>query len=141
VTANSSAFVRVSYSNLSAKQQEIYNFQKVAAVLADYGFNCIKLADDWLGADFLAFHTDAAITLRVQLKGRVTIDKKYTGKGLHIAFPIDGGWCVVEHDILVTLAGDFTAWLGSESWTIAGSYSSANPSKRMIEQLRAFILR
>jgi len=23
---------------------------------AHYGFNCIKLADDWQGADFLAYH-------------------------------------------------------------------------------------
>ena len=30
--------------------------QKSAAVLADYGFNRIKLDDDWNGADFLAYH-------------------------------------------------------------------------------------
>ena len=38
---------KVQYENLNSKQKEIYNFQKVAAILADYGFNCIKLADDW----------------------------------------------------------------------------------------------
>ena len=47
---------RVDYDSLNAKQQEAYNFQKVSAVLADYGFNCIKLTDDWNGADFLACH-------------------------------------------------------------------------------------
>jgi hypothetical protein len=49
---------KVSYDNLNSKQKEIYNFQKVAGLLADYGFNCIKLADDWQGADFLAYHKD-----------------------------------------------------------------------------------
>ena len=43
---------RINYNNLNAKQKEIFNFQKVAAILADYGFNCIKLSDDWQGADF-----------------------------------------------------------------------------------------
>ena len=37
---------RIVYDELNPKQKEIYNFQKVAALLADYGFNCIKLEDD-----------------------------------------------------------------------------------------------
>ena len=64
---------RIVYDELNPKQKEIYNFQKVAALLADYGFNCIKLDDDWQGADFLAFHKDGTTTLRVQLKARVTM--------------------------------------------------------------------
>lgn len=51
-------FEHIKYNGLSGKQQEIYNFQKIAGVLADYRFNCIKLADDWRGADFLAYHKD-----------------------------------------------------------------------------------
>lgn len=83
----------IRYDDLNAKQKEIYNFQKIAAALADYGFNCIKLQDDWLGADFLAYHKDGSQTLRVQLKGRVTIDKKYLERDLYITFPFqeDGG--------------------------------------------------
>ena len=42
---------RISYDELTSKQKEIYNFQKVAGILADFGFNCIKLNDDWQGAD------------------------------------------------------------------------------------------
>ncbi len=38
---------KISYKELNAKQQEIYNFQKASSVLADYGYVCIKLADDW----------------------------------------------------------------------------------------------
>ena len=83
-------FHKIDYAKLNSKQKEIYNFQKVAAVLADYGFNCIKLADDWLGADFIAYHRDAAQTLRVQLKSRLTIEQKYIGKDLFVTFPVNG---------------------------------------------------
>jgi len=84
---NCSRFDRIQYDGLTSKQKELFNFQKIAATLADYGFNCIKLADDWQGADFLAYHINGATTLKVQLKSRVTIDKKYRGKELWIAFP------------------------------------------------------
>ena len=94
---------KIDYCELNPKQKEIYNFQKLAGILADYGFNCIKLSDDWNGADFLAYHKDHNETLRVQLKGRLTIAKKYLNKGLHIAFPIKQQWCLIEHDILVEL--------------------------------------
>ena len=45
---------RIQYDDLKGKQQEIYNFQKVSAHLADYGYTTIKLDDDWMGADFIA---------------------------------------------------------------------------------------
>ena len=73
-------FQRINPDDLNGRQKEIYNFQKSAALLADYGFNCIKLTDDWQGADFLAHHFDGTTTLKVQLKARLTIDRKYTGQ-------------------------------------------------------------
>ena len=48
-------FQKVDYKNLNGRQKEVYNFHKIAAVLADYGFNSLKLTDDWQGADFLAY--------------------------------------------------------------------------------------
>jgi hypothetical protein len=51
-------FERVSYEKLTARQQENFSFHKVAAHLADFGFNCMRLTDDWLGADFIALHND-----------------------------------------------------------------------------------
>jgi hypothetical protein len=64
---------RVLHSRLNAKQKGIYNLQKSAALLAAYGFNCTKLADDWQGADFFAYHYHGIQTLKVQLKGRASI--------------------------------------------------------------------
>ena len=126
---------RIVYDELNAKQKEIYNFQKVAALLANYGFNCIKLDDDWQGADFLAFHKDGATTLRVQLKARVAISKKYQGKDLYLAFPAGGRWYLVPHDRLIAIAKKTTPWLRSSSWVENGQYSAAQPSRQMLDQL------
>jgi hypothetical protein len=70
-----SRFPKVAYSDLSARQKENFNFQKISAVLADYGFATIRLSDDWNGADFLALHRDGE-TLKIQLKGRLTPSTK-----------------------------------------------------------------
>ena len=126
---------RITYDELNSKQKEIHNFQKVAALLADYGFNCIKLDDDWLGADFLAYHKDGTTTLKVQLKARAGISKKYVGKDLYLAFPIDGRWYLLLHDELVSLAAETTSWLQSSSWNEHGEYSAAQPSRRMLARL------
>ncbi len=134
-------FSKINYAQLSAKQKEIYNFQKIASVLADYGFNCIKLADDWLGADFLAYHKDGTDTLKVQLKARVTISRLYQGKGLHIAFPLQDGWCVIDHDELVRIVGAHTNWLNTESWISHGLYHSGTPSRNLVDLLSPYTLR
>ena len=125
----------ITYRELTAKQQEIYNFQKVASLLADYGFNCIKLDDDWQGADFLAYHKDGSTTLKVQLKGRATICKKYQGKNLYLAFPAAGCWYLVQHAELIKIAEETTRWLESRSWIDGGEYNSDKPSKLMLSRL------
>lgn len=79
-------FTLVPYKQLNARQKENHNFHKVAAALADYGYNSIRLSDDWKGADFIAVHIDGETMLRVQLKGRFGFDKKYQGKNLWIVF-------------------------------------------------------
>lgn len=130
---------KVEYAALSAKQKEIYNFQKVAALLAEHGYNCIKLADDWQGADFLAYHMDGQHTLKVQLKARITIAQKYVGKDLHIVFRAHDHWYIIDHDALVELCGQYTNWLSTPSWATEG-YSAVNPSKSLTAALTAFRL-
>ena len=126
---------RIAYNKLNGKQKELFNFQKIAATFADYGLNCIKLADDWQGADFLAYNPSDTSTLKVQLKSRLTISKKYCDKGLWIAFPYEGYWYVIEHDSLIKKVGVKTPWLDSPSWKDKGGYSSANISQGLLEIL------
>lgn len=130
----------IRYSELNARQKEVYNFHKVAAALAEYGFNCIRLSDDWQGADFLAYHKDGRDTLKVQLKSRLTIDKKYIGRDLYVVFPIKESWCLVSHDALVDLVRDLTNWLDTVSWKDKGIYHSDSPSAALLGKLKTHIL-
>ena len=109
-------FERATYSELNSRQKENYNIQKVAARMADYGFNCLRLTDDWQGADFIACHIDGETFLKVQLKGRLVIDKKYLGKGIHIAFVLGDDCYIYDHDALVRHL-DENGLIGAESVT------------------------
>ena len=131
---------KIQYKHLNSKQKEIYNFQKVAAILADYGFNCIKLADDWQGADFLAYHKDGGQTLKVQLKGRLYVTKQYIGKEIYMTFPIEGDWYLVAHDKLLAIVGDHTPWLETSSWIEGGAYGASKPSKALIQAVGPYRL-
>lgn len=123
------------YEDLNAKQKEIYNFQKLAATLAEYGFNCIKLADDWQGADFLAYHPKGDTTLRVQLKSRITIQKKYQNKNIWVAFPYERSWYLIEHDRLVEKIGQHTRWLETSSWKDMGIFHSMTINHELLNSL------
>ena len=114
---------KIVYKELNSRQQETYNFHRVAARLAEYGYNSILLSDDWLGADFIAYHIDGERFYRVQLKGRMMIDDKYTGKGLYIAF-IDGDRVYLyPHDELAQQIDTAGRVNGSVSWSEKRKYS------------------
>lgn len=40
-------FQRVDNSELNHRQKENYKFQRVAACMVDYDFNCLPLTDGW----------------------------------------------------------------------------------------------
>lgn len=62
---------KIEYFRLNARQKENYNFLKVSAVLADYGYMTMRVSADWQGADFIAQHIDGTTSLKVQLKSRL----------------------------------------------------------------------
>lgn len=125
-------FHRIAYAALNSRQKENYNFQKVAARLADYGFNSIRLTDDWQGADFIAVHVDGETFLKVQLKGRLVMDRKYVGKGIHIAFLYGDDLYLYDHDVFVRhmegsglIGADSVTWhqQGFRSWPVPPSWA------------------
>ena len=93
-----SRFELVPYADLDDRQKENHNFHKVAARLANYGFNSLRLTADWQGADFIACHIDGETFLKVQLKGRLVADKKYLGKEIRIAFIHGDAAYLYDHD-------------------------------------------
>ena len=135
-TASVPPFRIVPYEELNARQKELRNFHQAAAILAEYGFNSIKLSDDWRGADFLAVHKDGEQMLRVQLKAGLTIDQKYANKDLFMMFPVKRDWYLIEHVELVKKVGSTTGWLLTRSWLEKGNYYTTAPSKRLLAALK-----
>ena len=131
-------FTQISYESLNSRQKENYNFHKLAAVLADYGFTSIRLFDDWNGADFIAQHIDGISFLKIQLKGRLCIYKKYMGKDLYIAFPYDNDWYLYLHDPMVDYLLDNTKIGNTKSWLVEGGYSKGSLNNEELEYFKYF---
>ncbi|MEK7637269.1 MAG: hypothetical protein AAB402_02685 [Patescibacteria group bacterium] len=117
------SFQKIVYSKINSKQQENYNYQKVSAILADYGFNTLRLSDDWQGADFIAIHINGKDFLKVQLKGRLTFEKKYLGKDIWICFPYQNSWFLYPHDTLLRTIGNKMNFTNTKSWREKHGYS------------------
>lgn len=140
---------KVDYAKLNSKQQEQHLFQKCSACLADYGYATIKLSDDWQGADFIAISQvskrKGSEFFKIQLKGRFTVAKKYEGKDLYIAFPMNldtGLWCIFPHDELIDLLRNANMYLGSKSWIKGGEYSvpEFKDGHWLLEQLNKYMI-
>ena len=129
---------KVKYAALKGKQKEIYNFQKVSAHLADYGYTTIKLDDDWMGADFIAIHFDGLRYLKVQLKSRLTFDKKYIGKDIFICF-FDKQWIIYPHDELLSIFESEIS--NSSSWQDKGNYHYPYLSPKNLIRVDQYIIK
>jgi len=77
---------QIEYQSVHCKAQETYNFDKMAAILADYRSNGLWLNNDWNGADGIAIHIDGISNFKSQLKDAVSCRQKYRAKKLYIAF-------------------------------------------------------
>ena len=133
-------FQRIKYSELNSRQKENFNFQKLASELADYGFNCMWLNDDWQGADFIACHIDGNTFLKIQLKGRLTIDQKYSGKGVFVAFNQYNNWYIYPHDQLRDELLGLGFMAGSKSWDINGGYSWSKIPKKISKHIEKYAI-
>ena len=125
---------KIRYEDLNAKAKEMFNFHKVAAKLADYGFTCMWLNNDWQGADFIAVHADGTTDIKVQLKGRLSFAQKYRGKNIHVCF-IDGDITYLyPHDEVLTQIEDRIAdktWLSKGTWSAS---KLSNEFRRLLER-------
>jgi hypothetical protein len=137
-------FEKIDYKkDLNDRQKENFNFQKVSALLADCGYVTLRLSSDWEGADFIAQHIHGSF-IKVQLKGRFTIDKKYNNKDLHICFPDRPypdckTWYVCPHDTLMSETLRVTKIQSRKGWK--GVAHSAKPPAEVMPFLKQFELR
>lgn len=118
-------FHRIAYAGLNSAQRENYNFAKLSAVIADYGFSLLRLSDDWNGADAIAVHVDGKQYLRIQLKGTgLVFAKKYLRKDIWIACRSKAQeWYVYPHDKLLSHVGKNFRFRHTNAWLKEGKYS------------------
>jgi len=135
-------FSKIQYNRLNSRQRENYNFQKVSAILADYGFVTMRLSDDWQGADFIAQHVSGSF-LKVQLKGRLEINKKYIDKEIWMCFlALDGDGCYLfSHDEVKDWLLRNTTIGESKSWLQNGVYNWGKPNASIKDFLETHRLR
>jgi hypothetical protein len=139
---------KVNYAkDLNARQQEQHLFQKVSAVMADYGYATIKLSDDWQGADFIVIAQNdkkSGEFFKVQLKGRFTLAKKYLDKDLYVAFPLnleEDQWCIYPHDEVISRLEAEGLYLDSKSWEKSGGeYHVPKISKKLEKILSKYMM-
>ena len=123
---------KVSYKDLNSKQKENYNYHKVASALAEYGYDSMRLNNDWEGADFISVKGDDMI--KIQLKGRFTLSKKYENKDLYIAFIEDGIIKLYLQDEALAIATSNIT--DSKSWLENGSYSMNQTPKHYSQVIK-----
>lgn len=113
-----------SISNLTSDAIEVVNRNALITVALYQGYNAyLPVYDN--GIDLILLNEGSGDTKLVQLKGRWTIDKKYVGRKIWIAFPDRGCWYVAPHDEMLRLGHRHTA---TQSW-VKGAYSKSPLSK------------
>jgi hypothetical protein len=130
-------FEKVVYSELNAKAQEMFNFQKVSAKLADYGFTTIWLNNDWQGADFIGVHANGVTDIKVQLKGRLSFSKMYIGKNIYMCFISEDGIYLYPHDEVLN---QLEHRISDKKYIKTGSWSTPRLTKQNKQLLEPYLL-
>ena len=128
---------KINYNNLNSKAKEMFNFQKVSAILADYGFTTMWLNNDWQGADFLAVHYDGLQYLKIQLKSRFSFDRKYISKNIYICFITDTCTYLYPHDEVLT---EIEHRISDRKWLEEHSWSTPKLTVQNAELLKQYVL-
>ena len=126
---------KIEYPTLNSKAQETYNFHKMAAILADYGYNCLWLNDDWNGADCIAVHIDGISDFKIQLKGGISFAQKYRGKNLFIAFFELGDLYIYPHDVVLDKVKSV---ISDQTWLAKGTYFQTKITKKFSETIAPY---
>ena len=126
---------KIEYRTLNSKAQETYNFHKMAAILADYGYNCLWLNDDWNGADCIAVHIDGISDFKIQLKGSISFARKYWAKNIYITFFEQGDIYIYPHDYILAQVENNIA---DKTWLEKGTYFQTKITKKFREILEPY---
>jgi hypothetical protein len=115
----------------------MYNFQKVSAKLADYGFTTIWLNNDWQGSDFIGVHANAVTDIKVQLKGRLSFSKMYIGKNIYMCLISEDGIYLYPHDEVLN---QLEHHISDKKYIKTGSWSTPRLTKQNKQLLEPYFL-
>jgi len=100
---------------------EVINRNTVVSLALEQGFSVFLPVYDG-GIDFIFYRESDGQLRKVQLKARWTIDRKYVGRDLWMAFPSDGNWYLIPHDQMLA-AAEADGVTKAEAWIKDGLYS------------------
>ncbi len=80
-----------------SQAREVINRNTVVTLALGQGFNAFLPVYDG-GIDFILYRESDGLVLKVQLKGRWTIDRKYIGRDIWVAFPVGSDWYLMRDD-------------------------------------------
>ena len=117
---------------------EIIYRNELTTLLLRQGYNIFLPVYDE-GIDLIA-HREADDDFKlVQQKSRWTIDRKYVGRNIWIAFRDRGKWFLAPHDELVGF-GDAAGYTATSSWADKGIYHRATMTQNLREQCKKYKL-
>ena len=102
----------------------VINRKTVVGLALQKGFNAFLPVYDG-GGDLILYRESDRELRKVQFESRWTIDKKYIGRDIWIAFPMAGDWFLMPHDEMAATADAATQ---TSSWIESGLYSRPRPS-------------
>lgn len=127
--------------NLSSQEVEFLNRSEVIPAFVRSGFT--PFIPEWdSGIDFIAYRERDNALIKIQLKSRWAIDKKYIDRNIAICFPsnsyVNRDWYLCKHDEMVKWTGESTNYLNSQSWLEKGIYNLPRMSQAVTEQMQRF---
>jgi hypothetical protein len=124
-------------SKLSSNQVEVMNRHLLVSRAIEKGFNAfLPVYDD--GIDLILHGGIPAKTYLVQLKSRWTIERKYTGRSIYIAFPYEAAWYLYPHDDMIEHCRTNTRILETKSWKVDAVSNSDPPPKAIAPILKQY---
>ena len=117
-------------NRFQSQVREVINRNTVASLALEQGFNVFLPVYDG-GVDFILYRESDGLVHKVQLKARWTIDRKYIGRDIWIAFPIAGDWYLMPHDDMLASA-EAEGVTKTASWIEGGAYSRPRLSAAVI---------
>jgi hypothetical protein len=118
-------FERIDLGQLSVSEIRKYNYNKVTAALADYGFATELAPEGQVLWDFVATQLSSGKQIKVLIRPQMTLEKKFLGKDIYICFLEGSNWYIYPHDQhyehvrITSNLMDTTSWKKEGTFTVS----------------------